>query len=131
MSLSVPIDARPDFPICFVVLPIEVDKSEYKSCCGSVICNGCIIAQRRSIAGLKNFGKREDCEFEALCILGSTICPFCRSPDSRGNDELFQRLKQRIDKHSDSLAMVILGQQYKLGLLGLPKCPEKAKELFH
>ena len=76
MNLSVPIEAGPDCPICFVALPIEVDKSEYKSCCGSVICNGYIIAQRCSTAGLKNFGEGENSEFEAVCILGSTICPF-------------------------------------------------------
>ena len=35
-----------DCPICFLPLPLETGETIFKSCCGKIICSGCIDAMR-------------------------------------------------------------------------------------
>ena len=54
-------------PICFLTLPIMYKSSLFKSCCGKVICCGCIYAMKKNE--------------------GVELCPFCRTPSvSREKD---------------------------------------------
>jgi len=56
-------------PICMLLLPIDLDQSYFKSCCGKTICNGCIVAMRMSE--------------------GKDLCAFCRTPpaSSKSHEE--------------------------------------------
>ena len=51
---------KEDCPICFLRMPTIITGHKYKSCCGKVICSGCIHAVRR--------------------MSKVTLCPFCRTP---------------------------------------------------
>lgn len=67
---------REDCPICMIPLPLHHTKqTNYFSCCGKVICLGCIEHGRES--GLKD------------------ICPFCRAPKVYGK-EIDKRIEKRI-----------------------------------
>ena len=51
---------REDCPICFLPLPLDLGQTTFQSCCGKVICNGCIHAMREEARGR---GKIELCAF--------------------------------------------------------------------
>ena len=81
--------AREDCPICFLSLPLHMSKqTKYFSCCGKVICAGCVVAaQDAEVAGV------------------SDACPFCRAPWTQlSKAELRMRREEGI-KRGDPEAM--------------------------
>ena len=64
-------------PICFLRLPQT--GSKYKSCCGKIVCSGCIYA------GAKMDGNADQ------------LCPFCRTPAPKTDDDMIKRLKKRAE----------------------------------
>ena len=104
-----------DCQICFLRLPhLMQTGSKYQSCCGKVICSGCIHAPVYD-----NQGNEVDNE----------KCPFCRIPTPYTNEEAIERLKKKI-KAGDARAFYILGCFYSDELLGFPKDHTKALKLF-
>jgi len=98
-----------DCPICFLRMPSLYSGQKYKTCCGKMICSGCIIAN-------------------AKMDLDKQLCPFCRTPNSISNKEMTDRLKNRV-KMNDAIAMFNVGCHYADGLY----CPQnrvKAIELW-
>ena len=102
-----------------------------------VICNGCIIAQRRTLMIGTNIvkptanSKEEDLEF--ITILTSEqvmVCPFCRKPEPTIYKEILERLWTRIDECDDPEAMNMLGTYYTKGDYGLSTNLKKAEELY-
>ncbi|KAL7524913.1 hypothetical protein ACHAXR_000775, partial [Thalassiosira sp. AJA248-18] len=103
-----------DCPICFVRLPLCGSEKQYNSCCGKMICYGCVYADaiaRRSAGG---------------------ICPFCRTPAPTSGEETVERMKERIEV-GDTVAMYNLGCRYSSGgdEDGVPQDSNKALELWH
>ena len=96
-----------DCPICFIRLPIS--RNTYKSCCGKVICCGCIHA-------IKKTDEEE-------------LCPFCRTPTPDSEEEIFQQLLKRVDA-DDPEGINNLGFYYNDGLYNLPQDFDKALELW-
>lgn len=77
---------REDCPICMIPLPLQqTQQTKYFSCCGKVICVGCIVHSDE--VGLKD------------------ICPFCRAPQAKDEEEDTKRLEKRIQSN-DPEAMV-------------------------
>jgi len=77
---------REDCPICMIPLPLQqTQQTRYFSCCGKVICLGCIVHSDE--VGLKD------------------ICPFCRAPEASGEEDKTRRLEKRIQSN-DPEAMV-------------------------
>ena len=70
---------KEDCPICFERLPTLHSGSTYKSCCGKVICSGCIHAPLYDNKGNKVDNRK---------------CPFCRAPHPKSNEELLEREKK-------------------------------------
>ncbi|KAL7525944.1 hypothetical protein ACHAXR_001231, partial [Thalassiosira sp. AJA248-18] len=100
-----------DCPICCLRLPLEPSDSQYKACCGKIICNGCAYADM--IAGRS---KKEN-------------CPFCRAPDVTSDEEAFEKIEKRIEV-GDVVAMRMLGHRYYKGD-GVPQDYKKALELWN
>jgi len=109
-----PPPSEEDCPICFVRLPTMGTGLRYKSCCGKVICSGCIHAPVYDNQG----NARKD-----------KICAFCRVPSSVTDEEI-KRLQKRVDA-GDVEAIRNLGSYYFDGMLGLPQDYVKALELYH
>ena len=100
---------REECPICFQPLPIGNQKT-FESCCGKVICNGCIYAMSMSEEG-------------------ADLCPFCRTERTNSNEEIIKRLKKLMDKDNGE-AFLTLGGCYADGELDLAQDYRKANELF-
>ena len=122
--------------LCCYLLPLKVDESQYKECCGELICDGCIIAQIRTliigsdvtkpIAG----SKEEDLEF--ITIVSSKpimVCPFCRGVTTNSK-EFLKRLWKQIDDYNDPKTMNLIGSCYVIGTHGRSKKRKKAEELL-
>jgi len=104
-----------DCPICFLRIPSLETGWKYKTCCGKVICSGCIHAPLYD-----NQGNEVD----------NQKCPFCRVPKPTSNDEIRERLKKRVEA-GDAMAMLNHGNSYFGGLNGYSQDYNKALELWH
>ena len=102
-----------DCPICFIRLPTLVAAQTYMSCCGKLICCGCIYAFQSRITS-----KKED------------LCPFCRTPPPYSDGETIKRYEKRMELN-DPQAIRNLGCYYAQGQFGLRQNFAKALKLFH
>lgn len=88
-----------DCDICCVKLP-EFNKCQYQSCCGKVLCLGCIVTVAEE-------------QMKKNIIKGthkSPACPFCRTGAVKSIREAFDRLEARIEAYpDDSRALFVLG----------------------
>jgi len=101
---------KEDCPICFIRMPSLVSGYVYRSCCGKLICRGCIYA---------NSKLHED-----------DLCPFCRTPAPTTKKETVKRINKRADV-GDAMAIHNQGCYYNNGIYGFPQNYAKALELFH
>ena len=108
---------KEDCPICMLPMPVNSGicdvHTTYQSCCGKIICNGCVHAARQEIEK----GKMKD------------VCPFCRVPNPRSEKEEVKRINARV-KLNDAAAFLRLGNGYGYTLWGLPLDRNKAFELY-
>ena len=96
-------------PICMLPLPFDIRGTIFHSCCGKVICKGCIRAMFMSE--------------------GKDICPFCRAPHNISDEEEIKRLNKLMNNGSAD-AFYTLGGYYARGLYGMPQDHQKANELY-
>ena len=97
-------------PICMISLPINVNRSVFKLCCGKIICNGCMYAMEVS---------EETKDF----------CAFCRKPPPNSDEENLKRTKNLVDK-GNAEAFNHLAGLYSHGFNGLTQDYQKANELW-
>ena len=97
-------------PICILPLPYENKTSTFKSCCGKVICCGCIYAMQISEGG-------------------ADLCAFCRTPLPSSDEDDIKRTKKLMDKGNGD-AFYTLAGYYARGVLGIPQDWNKAHELW-
>ena len=84
------------------------------SCCGKIICRGCIYAPVYDNHGI---------------VIADDKCHFCRTPSSTTDEEVIERLKKRMEV-GDEYAFSSMGCNYFYGLYGLPKNSAKAMKLL-
>ena len=99
---------KEDCPICFLRMPSISTGYKYKSCCGKVICSGCIYTVKR---------------------MKGALCPFCRTPTPMPH-EMVDMMKKRIEVN-DANAIYSLGCIYNRGKYGFPQRQDKALKLWH
>ena len=99
-----------DCPICFLPLPHAEGQIAFQSCCGKVICFGCIYV----MMGTKG-GK-----------IG--LCAFCRTPSATSDEKEIQRLKRLMEANNED-AFYALAGYYATGDYGMPQDRSKANEL--
>jgi len=104
---------REECPICMLILPL-MNQSSFYSCCGKIICDGCIFAMVVASGG----GRRT----------GSDICPFCRTPPC-SDEEGIKRTKKLMDKGNGDAYNMLAGR-YQNGTNGYPQDKTKANELY-
>ena len=104
-----------DCPICFQQLPVLNTGWRYNTCCGKVICSGCIHAPVYD-----NQGNEVD----------NTKCPFCRTPWPNTDEEAIEWLNKRVAT-GDPIAIYIQGCHYYGGSRGYSQNYTKALELWH
>jgi len=104
-----------DCPICFLRLPTLSAGRTYMSCCGKVICSGCICAPVYDNQGNE---------------VANKTCAFCRVPLSTSDEETIERLNKRAEV-KDPWAIHKLGVFYAQGTNGYRQDYTKALELWH
>ena len=102
-----------DCPICFLRIPTLLTGWQYQSCCGKVICCGCIHAPLYDDQGNEVDNKK---------------CPFCRTPWPT-KESMIRRLQKRVEL-DDAVAIHNLGCDYSEGN-GFTQDYTKALELLH
>jgi len=100
-----------DCPICMIPLPTLETGSTYFTCCGKVICCGCVHANAQLTVDMK--------------------CAFCRTPDPMDNGNIILDMINKRVAVNEPRAIYHLGTNYDNGRLGLPKDSAKALELWH
>jgi len=97
-------------PICFQPFLGEDDSETLRTCCGKMICIGCIYAIEMSEEG-------------------ADLCPFCRTPDASSREESIQRIKALMEAGNGDAYDLFAGW-YDDGKRGLPQDRKKAIELY-
>ena len=107
-------DVEPDeCPLCFQPMPFEAEATTFKSCCGKVICNGCL------------YGVNE----EAYKRGKVQLCAFCRTPATSSLRETLKLEKKEMDK-GNAVAIFTFGVYYSKGQHGMTQNWNKANELY-
>ena len=101
-----------DCQICFLLLPSLVSGRSYKACCGKRVCSGCIHAMTKMDGNVDE------------------LCPFCRTPAPKTNEEEMEREKKRAEG-GDAVAIHNLACYYDEGMYDFPRDRDKALELWH
>ena len=83
-----------DCPICFLPLPLDLKKSNLNTCCSTIICKGCNVANEVREIEMKLQHK----------------CPFCRKALADTDEEVFQQNMRRIEAN-DPVAMLQQGMK--------------------
>ena len=107
-----------DCPICMLPLPIEKEHSAFFSCCGKLICVGCIYAM--IMEEIRRGKKKEEWG----------MCAFCRTPTHSSNEENIERIRKLIDNDGNEDAYHQLACYYAEGSNGMPQDWAKANELL-
>jgi len=107
-------DVEPDeCPLCFQPMPFEAEATTFKSCCGKVICNGCL------------YGVNE----EAFKRGKIQLCAYCRSPPESTMKEENKRIKKLLDA-DNAMACYTYGVYFSKGQHGMRQNWAKANELY-
>ena len=132
-----PHDECDECVLCCYPLPLQLNDSIYKSCCGETICLGCVVAQKRTLIIGTNVkkpikgSKEEEREFMTMLLSEQTcVCPFCRTGVPENDTEFLERLYKQIGEYKDPKAMNMMGIFYLKGEQGLSKDLKKAEEVF-
>src|SRR6056300_1237717 len=96
---------------------LQSSESQFKSCCGKVICYGCMYEIAME---LKQRGKTEE---------DDDLCPYCRLTPYSSDEELLKCLKLLME-NGNSGAFNILASCYANGSKGMPRDMAKANELY-
>ena len=102
-----------DCPICVLPFPLDAGQTMFQSCCGKIICNGCILAMIEEAHGRGKIG----------------LCAFCRNPASSPGEESIKRIKKLMEA-DNAYAFHQLAVYYDNGDHGMPQNIEKANELY-
>ena len=106
---------REECPICLLPLTFDTNYATFKSCCGKIICNGCIYAMVEEAYGR---GKVELCDH---------LCAFCREPKPSDREEI-QQLKKLMER-DNAMAFYAFAGHCARGER-VPQDLEKANELY-
>ena len=105
-------------PICMLPLPLENGEQQYKSCCGKMICDGCVygVMTTSEPGDLLRIMTQLATERHHDCF----NCPFCRTPQPNTDREIIIRLEKRVEVN-DPEAIFELGGHCNFGSRGLPQ----------
>ena len=122
-DLFAPLPPTEDCAVCLVPLSRAASNIVYFSCCGNMICVGCV---EENAALIKKQNEENAAKSTLTCK--SDTCPFCR--ESRPSpDEHVRRLEARALKN-DHVALKSLGSYFMEGIRGLPKDHLKALDYW-
>jgi len=108
---------REDCPICLLPLPLNAAEIQFKTCCGKLICYGCIYAM--CVEAMRKGKKEEEVE----------MCPYCRKRASTSDEERVKGINKLMEKGNGN-AFYNLSGFYAQGINGMQQDMSKANELL-
>jgi len=101
-------DVEPDeCLLCMQPTPVETKYVSFHSCCGKLICNGCM--------------------YSMMMSEGQDICAFCRTPPAASDEEIVKRVKKLMD-NGNANAFNMFGYAYAHGRYNMQRNWSKANE---
>jgi len=97
-------------PICLLLLPSDASELGFQSCCGKLICNGCIYAMKMSEGGAR-------------------LCPYCRTPPASSDEEKLKRTNNLMDR-GIAYSYYMQAGNYARGRCGMPVDFERSNQLL-
>ena len=123
-ELFKPPPPKEECALCFVPSPTRANEMGYYSCCGKIICIGCVWKHRQVLATTNAKRALKDPPEPPL----EKSCAFCRAPSVLETyEEIIQRVEARMDL-GDPKAFGLLASYYATGMYGLPRDVRKAFE---
>jgi len=119
-DLFAPLPPTEDCAICLVPLSRCVANSTYFTCCGNMICTGCV-GENEALIKKQN----EENRGKKLAF----TCPFCRELPPTQGDEIVRQL-EAIALKNDHNALTSLGDIFAKGSCGLPQDDLKALDCW-
>ena len=105
---------REECPICFIPLPLDARRTTFQTCCGKLICCGCIAVMNEEARG-----RGEIC-----------LCAFCRTPVALTSAEENIKRTKKLIECNNSHGYHQLAGCYARGIMGMPQDMTKANELL-
>ena len=105
---------REECPICFLPLPLL---TQFKSCCGKLICEGCNVSMM-----MEDIKKGKEWEEFGMC-------PYCRAPAQVSDEENIKGIKSLME-NGNADAFYELAGYCAQGIKGMPQNSAKANELW-
>ena len=102
-----------DCPICFLPLPLNPGQRTFHSCCGKIICDGCLHAMDDEAIGR---GKID-------------LCAFCRTPETTSDEENVKQTKKLMGS-DNAYAFNNIAGCYAGGIMGMPKTLKRLLSCF-
>ena len=97
-KLFAPSPPKEDCPICFLPMPLGAENTQYKACCGKVICNGCLVAAAYAETNAHQ-----------------PKCPFCRNLALNEDNAIVKQYRKRMKENNDPIATYGLAGMYLFG----------------
>ena len=102
-----------DCPICMLPLP-DSRNTHFESCCGRIICSGCILAMEMSEGG--------------------NICAFCRASPATSLEENLRRIEKLMDKDNEEAycklgGLLVVKKEYHKIIKRLMSCGSRLGSL--
>ena len=115
IDLFAPIPEREECPICMLPHPIDEEESSFQSCCGKLICRGCIL---KNLTTEKNNG----------VDLSEHKCVFCRQSWStyKVNDN---KALKKLMKKNNIRSFIQMANKFRLGN-GVLQSDTRALEMY-
>ena len=101
--------------VCYIKSS-DAEQSTFRSCCGKIICNGCLT-------------RSEECIDDGGELLHLHLCPLCKAPPASSEEEEVNRITA-LTTCDNAEAYNHLAHSYASGGLGLPQDWSKATELY-
>ena len=101
-----------DCPICFLPLPLDAGERTFETCCGKLICSGCIYAMEEA----RERGKE-------------SLCAFCREPKPTSDQEEVERVKKLMEANNAN-AICLFAIYSSSGNMGVPQDMAKANNFL-
>ena len=115
IDIFAPIPEREECPICMQPLPLYGCESNFMSCCGKTICNGCVY--KEVLNDLKNGLSKH-------ALFNERKCAFCRQ--TLGN---VTKATKKLMKKNNPDAFMMMAASYKEGADGVIQSDTKALEM--
>lgn len=125
-DLFSPPPPQPDCPVCFLPLPLNHQEQMRMTCCGNMVCCGCVHEMNRVI-DVENYKKIMEIPEDPTLL--KTRCPFCRKLLASTQQKCLEQIRILMDKN-DAIAIRCMALDHMPGSPTIFESPQDAGKAF-